>query len=100
MNHNLYDKSAMDDYMYALRTEARDWLARQVPRLLAELAATRADLQAALDREYDNQAKVPQWREIRTGMDAASAAVRSAAECRLDQRRQCANHNHARRRRP
>ncbi len=42
--------------------------------------------QAALDREYDNQAKVPQWREIRAGMDAASAAVRSAAESRLDQR--------------
>ena len=40
----------MDEYQYMVM-KARTWLARQVPRLLAELAATRADLKAALDRE-------------------------------------------------
>ena len=39
---------------------------------------------AALDREYDNQAKVPAWPQIRADMEADSAAVRAGVPCRLD----------------
>lgn len=42
--------------------------------------------QAALDYEYDNQAKVPNWAEVRKQLAADSEATRAAFDCHLDQR--------------
>jgi arylformamidase len=40
---------------------------------------------AALDREYDNQAKVPNWAEVRNRLAAESEQARTAFDCRIDQ---------------
>lgn len=42
--------------------------------------------QAALDYQYDNQAKVPNWAEVRKQLTAGSEAARAAFTCRLDER--------------
>lgn len=39
----------------------------------------------ALDREYDNQAKVPDWADSRARLAADSETVRATFACRLDQ---------------